>query len=133
MFHTIPSITYHWIQEPKSLQETLTTEHANQWKAATDLDFETLMKNETWKLVELPSNYKPINFKWLFKVKYCNDGKKLNALKHICSEELCSKAWHRLFSLVVKFSSTRAAMAVHDDLLIHQIDIVAAFLNATLK
>ena len=44
------------VQEPKSLEEALATEHANQWRAAADSEFESLMKNDTWKLVELPSD-----------------------------------------------------------------------------
>ena len=63
------------ILEPKSLEEALTTEHAKQWKAAADSEYESLMKNETWKLVELPTGCKPIGCKWVFKVKYDSDGK----------------------------------------------------------
>ena len=60
--------------EPKSLEEALTTDHAKQWKAAADLEYESLMKNETWTLVELPSGRKPIGCKWVLKVKYGDDG-----------------------------------------------------------
>ena len=62
------------IMEPKSLEEALTTDHAKQWKAAADSEYESLMKNETWTLLELPSGRKPIGCKWVFKVKYGNDG-----------------------------------------------------------
>ena len=58
------------ILEPKSLEEALTSEHGEQWKAAADSEYESLMKNETWKLVQLPSGRKPISCKWVFEVKY---------------------------------------------------------------
>ena len=56
--------------EPKLLEEALITEHAKQWKDAADIEYESLMKNDTWKLVELPSGWKSIGCKWVFKVKY---------------------------------------------------------------
>ena len=50
------------IIEPKSLEEALTSEHSKQWKAAADSEYESLMKNETWKLVELPSGQLQVGF-----------------------------------------------------------------------
>ena len=63
------------ILELKALEEALISEHGEQWKAAADSEYEPLIKNETWKLVELPSGRKPIGCKWVFKVKYGSDGK----------------------------------------------------------
>ena len=57
------------IMEPKSLEEALTTDHAKQWQVAADSEYESLMKNETWTLVESPSGWKPIGYMWVFKVK----------------------------------------------------------------
>jgi hypothetical protein len=33
-------------------------------------EYDTLMKNGTWKLVDPPFGTKPINCKWVFKNKY---------------------------------------------------------------
>lgn len=38
------------ILQPKSLEETLTIEHAKQWKVAADSEYESIMKNETYQL-----------------------------------------------------------------------------------
>ena len=43
------------------------------WKQAADLEYESLMNNSTWELVELPADHKPIGCKWVFKVKYTSD------------------------------------------------------------
>ena len=56
------------------MEEALTTDHAKQWRAAADSEYEFLMKNKIWTLVELPSGRKPIGCKWIFKEKYGNDG-----------------------------------------------------------
>ena len=57
------------------MQEALTSDHDKEWKDAADSEFDSLMANETWELVKLPSGNKPIECKWVFKVKYNNDGK----------------------------------------------------------
>ena len=126
------------VQEPKSLEEALATEHANQWRAAADSEFESLMKNETWKLVELPSDRKPIGCKWVFKVKYCSDGKIERFKARLVAKGYAQKYgidYDETFSPVVRFSSIRAllAYAVQNDLLIHQMDVVTAFLNGNLE
>ena len=126
------------VQEPKSLEEALATEHANQWRAAADSEFESLMKNETWKLVELPSDRKPIGCKWVFKVKYCSDGKIERFKARLVAKGYAQKYgidYDETFSPVVRFSSIRAllAYAVQNGLLIHQMDVVTAFLNGNLE
>ena len=52
------------------MHEALTSEHAKAWKAAVDSEFESLMENETWELVKLPSSHKPTGCKWVFTKSY---------------------------------------------------------------
>ena len=42
---------------------------ANNWKDACQYEIDTLAKNGTWTLVELPSGWKAIKSKWVFKHK----------------------------------------------------------------
>ena len=51
------------------------SEYVKEWKAVADSEYDSLIANETWKLVELPKDHKSIGCKWLFKVKYGSDGK----------------------------------------------------------
>jgi hypothetical protein len=37
-------------------------------------EYDALIKNGTWKLVDLPFGTKPIDYKWVFKNKYILDG-----------------------------------------------------------
>ena len=114
------------IMEPKSMEEVLSSDHAKEWKAATDSEVDSLLESETWELVELPPDRKPIGCKWVFKVKHGSDG------------SVFPEVWHRLsyetYSPVVRFSSIRGllAFAVQNSMLIHQMDVVTAFLNGKL-
>ena len=126
------------ILEQKSLEEALTSEHGKQWKDAADSEYESLMKNETWKLVELPSGRKPIGCKWVFKVKYGSDGKVERFKGRLVAKGYAQQYgidYEETFSPVVRFSSIRLllAYAVQNDMLVHQMDVVTAFLNGKLE
>ena len=126
------------VTEPQSIKDALEDDFSEEWKEAADSEFKSLMDNHTWDLVELPSGRKPIGSKWVFKVKHDGDGK----VEHF-KARLVAKGYAQIhgidydetFSPVVKFSSVRAltAFAVQHDMLLHQMDVVTAFLNGTLE
>lgn len=45
-----------------------------QWRNAMNDEYASLMKNQTWELVELPENKVPIGSKWLYKSKFKANG-----------------------------------------------------------
>ena len=57
--------------EPTSFQEASTRV---EWKEAMQNEYDALMKNGTWKLVDPPVGTKPIGCKWVYKNKYKSDG-----------------------------------------------------------
>ncbi|CAI7817427.1 unnamed protein product, partial [Closterium sp. NIES-53] len=60
--------------EPAIVEEALNGTQKKEWKAAMDAEFNSLIENGTWKLVELPEGRRPISSKWAFKVKSGADG-----------------------------------------------------------
>jgi hypothetical protein len=40
-----------------------------EWIAAMDSDFQSNNKNKTWELATLPPGQKPIDLKWVYKLK----------------------------------------------------------------
>ena len=125
------------IIEPKTLEEALASDHAKEWKTAIDSEYESLIENETWELVELPSERKAIGCKWVFKVKHASNGEVERFKARLVAKGYAQKYgvdFEETFSPVVRLSSIRAliAFAVQHDMLIHQMDVVTAFLNGTL-
>jgi len=57
--------------EPTSFKEA--TSH-DEWKEAMQKEYDSLIKNGTWKLVDPPFGTKPIGCKWVYKNKYKADG-----------------------------------------------------------
>ena len=46
----------------------------DEWKEAMQKEYDSLIKNGTWKLVDPPLGTKPIGCKWVYKNKYNADG-----------------------------------------------------------
>jgi hypothetical protein len=59
------------VVEPVNYEQA--KEH-EEWRNAMNEEYDSLMKNQTWELVELPENKVPIGSKWLYKSKFKADG-----------------------------------------------------------
>ena len=59
------------VQELGSLEEAM---EDPKWKAAMQTEYDSIMRNETWDLVDHPKKRKVIGTKWVFKAKYKYDG-----------------------------------------------------------
>ena len=107
--------------EPRTLAEAL-----------TNSEYESLMRLGNW-----PHGRNTIGCKWIFKVKYTCDGK-VERFKGCLVAKGYSQQYgidyDETFSPVVRFSSIRAllAYAIQNGMLIHQKDVVTAFLNGKL-
>ena len=66
--------TYLIKNEQSSYFEAISSPDALLWKEAIQIEFDAILKNQTWELVDLPSGAKPIGYKWIFKRKYFPDG-----------------------------------------------------------
>ena len=122
------------IEEPKSIEEALKDQ---EWKEAADSEYQSLMENETWKLVKLPTGRKPVGCKWIFKTKRTSEGKVERYKARLVAKGYTQKPgedYDETFSPVVRYSSIRTllAFAIQNGMIIHQMDVVTAFLNGTL-
>ena len=62
------------VEEPLTFKEATKSPQAEEWIAATDEEYKSLIENETWELTDLPEGKTKIGCKWVFKVKYDKDG-----------------------------------------------------------
>ena len=59
------------VAEPSSYEEAKEYE---KWRDAMNEEYNSIMKDGTWELTELPKNKVPIGWKWLYKSKFNADG-----------------------------------------------------------
>ena len=62
------------IDEPKSIEEALGINDSKSWTIVIEEEMEALKRNNTWDLVPLPKEWKPIGCKWVFKRKMGSNG-----------------------------------------------------------
>jgi hypothetical protein len=58
--------------DPVSYEEVV---KSYKWREAMDTEMESIQKNETWSLTELPAGTKKIGVKWIYKTKINESGK----------------------------------------------------------
>jgi len=54
------------VEEPTSYSEAAGN---LEWEKAMENEIQSIVKNKTWTLTELPSGHRPIGLKWFFKLK----------------------------------------------------------------
>jgi len=101
-------------------------------------EIESILRNDTWDLVELPKNKTPIGCKWLFKPKMNADGS-IEKLK----PRLVAKGYSQqegidfddTFAPVEKLNTIRMliSLAIKCNWELHQLDVKSTFLNGDLK
>lgn len=124
--------------EPKTAKEALSPELEPLWRPAMDEEMTSLMSNNTWELTELPTGFKTLQPKWVYKVKHNSDGtlerrKARLVVKGFMQEEGID--YFDVFAPTSKHTTLRSllAMAAHDDLYIEHLDVKTAFLNGELE
>ena len=137
--HRVRHVAYHVseVDEPSTIQEANSSDHAAEWKVAMDAEYNSLIENKTWKLVELPPGRKAVGCKWVFKLKHDVDGRVKRFKACLVAKGYAQKYgidYDEIFLPVVRFSSIRLllAFAVQHNMLIYQIDVETAFLNGKL-
>ena len=102
------------IEEPETFQEALNSKYSVQWKAAADSEYQSLMENKTWELVTLADNRTVIGCKWIFKVKYGDQGQVERFKGRLVAKGYSQKYgidFDETFSSVVRFDSIRTLLA----------------------
>ena len=92
-------------------------------------EFDSIMKNNTWKLVPRPTNAKVVKSRWVYRVK---DGELYKV--RFCAKGFTQRwgeDYDETFAPVAKYTSIRTLMALlagRQNVEIHQMDVNMAFL-----
>lgn len=119
------------------LSDVLNGDEVEEWKSAISQEFLALVKNETFDIVDLPENVNLIKGKFVLTEKF-------DALKNIQKKKARLVArgfsqrkgvdYFETFSPVIRSTSIRVlmALAVKNEMVVHQMDVVTAYLNGEL-
>ncbi|MCO5568845.1 hypothetical protein L7F22_022546 [Adiantum nelumboides] len=123
------------VQKPGSLEEAM---EDPKWKAAMQTEYDSILHNQTWELVDRPKKRKVIGTKWVFKAKFKSDGS-LDKYK----ARLVAKGFAQIegfdfkdtFAPTARLTTIRTmiALAAQKGWPMMQMDVKSAFLNGYLK
>ncbi|RVW60778.1 Retrovirus-related Pol polyprotein from transposon TNT 1-94 [Vitis vinifera] len=118
--------------EPKTYQEAINSNEADQWVKAIQKEMDSLRKNETWELVTKPKDQKVVKRK---QGTLGNEAPRYKA--RLVAKGFSQKEGvdhNEIFSPVVKHSSIRLLLAfvAHEDLELDQLDVKITFLHGKL-
>ena len=122
-------------REPQSFAEAIQSEG---WREAIASEIESIKKNQTWEVVDLPEGKNTITAKWIFKEKRdaSEEVRKLKArLVAKLYEQIPGEDFYETFAPVVRWSTikTTLAIAAQKRWKMRQLDVKTTFLNGILE
>ena len=107
------------------------------WMEAMKVEYEALMKNETWDLVPYPNEKNVIENKWIYKIKYNSDGEIEKYKARLVAKGFAQKYgidYEETFAPVAKMPTVRIILSLSaaQGWKVFQLDVKSAFLNGDL-
>ena len=125
------------VSEPVSFEEAMSGPQAHEWQSAAQSEYESLIENGTWDLVDLPEGRRALDSKWVFKAKLNAKGEVDRFKGRLVArgfEQRSGIDYNETFAPVIRYPSLRALLAhgITKKMKIHQMDVVTAFLHGQL-
>ncbi|XP_039063778.1 uncharacterized mitochondrial protein AtMg00820-like [Hibiscus syriacus] len=120
---------------PKTVEQALKDP---KWKKVVEEELKALENNNTWIIVDLLKDKKPVGCKWVFTVKYKADGSIERYKARLVAKGFTQSfgvVYHETFAPVAKLNTVRVllSLAVNENWVLHQLDIKNAFLYGNLE
>lgn len=108
------------------------------FRTLTEKELESIEKNKTWTLIELPSGHKPIGLKWVFKLKKDSDRQVIKHKARLLAKGYVQREgidFEEVFAPIARLNTVRVilALAAHQSWEVHHLDVKSAFLNGELE
>lgn len=124
------------VDEPNTVQDAMSSENAEYWKAAMKSEYDALLENDTWTMCKLPKDRSTINCRWVFKLKHDSEGMASFKARLVAKgySQIYGVDYFNTYAPVIKLSTVRLllSLAVCNNLHVHQMDCSSAFLNGLL-
>lgn len=124
-------------KEPATLAEAKIRSDGELWEKAAKDEMNSLIQNNTWELTNLPEGRKAVGCRWVFKVKKNADGKVTQYKARLVAKGYLQQKgidFDETFAPVSKLVSVRTILvyAMMNRMEVHQMDVMAAYLNGKL-
>lgn len=123
------------VDEPVTYQEAV---KEKAWRSAMKEEINAIERNDTWVLTDLPEGQKPIDLKWVYKLKKDTDGKVIKHKARLVAKGYVQRLgvdYEEVFAPVTRMETVRLllALSAKNGWQIHHLDVKSAFLNGELQ
>ena len=128
-------LALHMAEDPMQYEDAVAVA---KWKSAMDDEMNSITKNKTWTLVQLPVGSKKIGVKWVYKTKYNELGGLEKHKARLVAKGYTQKHgidYTEVYAPVARMETVRmiAAIAAQRNWNIFQLDMKSAFLHGELN
>lgn len=107
------------------------------WRVAMDSEIESIEKNKTWSLVDLPAGVKKVGVKWVYRTKYDEKGELEKYKARLVAKGYLQKHgidYEEVYAPVARMETVRTvvALAAQRNWKVLQLDVKSAFLHGEL-
>lgn len=132
------NVTNEHQKEPTNYKEAVQCSKNDEWKRAMKDEMNSIAKNGTWTLVDLPKNRKAIGSKWVYKIKRDVNGQISRYKARLVAQGFNQKFgtdYDQVFAPVVRQTTFRTLLSVaaKRNYVVKHYDIKTAFLNGELQ
>jgi Reverse transcriptase (RNA-dependent DNA polymerase) len=125
------------IATPITYDEAVSGPQNKQWEAAITEELKSLASNGVWTLVKRPDGANIMSSKWVFKIKRLPSGQISRYKARVVARGFSQQYgvdYYETFAPVVRMESLRILLAIAaiEDLEVHQMDVVTAYLTGVL-
>ena len=121
--------------EPSTFKEA--TKNFN-WCDAMNCEYDSIMQNHTWDLVDLSSGKNVVGVKWIYKIKHKSNGSLDKYTARLVAKGYSQGEgidYEETFAPTTRMTTIRlvVALVAHHGWLVYQMDVKATFLNGELE
>jgi hypothetical protein len=121
--------------QPTSFKEATKEPH---WVQAMNQEIDSIEKNKTWDLLDLPTHEKSIGVKWIYKTKLNEKGQIEKHKERLVAKGISQQPgtdYGETFSLVARLDTVRTLLAIgaQHKWKVYQMDVKSSFLNGLLE
>ena len=123
------------ICDPLTCEEAIEEEV---WAQAMDEEIECIEKNQTWELVDVPTDKDVITVKWIYKTKQDADGNVQKHKKRMVARGFTQQPdidFNETFAPVARMDTVRTVLAIvaQNKWPVYQMDVKSTFLNGYIE
>ena len=119
---------------PQTYEEAMQSPDSEKWKNAMKDEMQSLKDNDTFTLTPLPPGRTPVGGRWVYTVKDNADFSLTYKARYVAKgySQIKGIDYQETFSPTANLTSIRGLMqfAAQNDLILHQMDVKTAYLNA---